>query len=113
MSNQIEKLGSELSKMASSEVELQAKIMDATADLQVQVIALQEKQKEVRDAIYTAMLDNDVPEYEDDRIKIKLMAPSEREGIDLKKLKVLHPDIVEKFRKVTQVKGHVRMSLKD
>lgn len=66
----------------------------------------------VKEAIKKAMEDNGITKYEDESLLINLIAPTERESVDSKRLKAEFPEAYEACKKTTPVKGSVRIKLK-
>ena len=67
----------------------------------------------INEEIIKAMEENNVKTFENDRVRITYVAPSERETIDSKKLKVELPDIAKKYTKVSTTKASVRITIKE
>lgn len=74
------------------------------------------KLKAVRDAIYAKLYDSlskaKVKSVDRGSYKVTLVAPSVREGIDSARLKKELPEIAEKYAKVSEIKGGVRVTIK-
>ena len=65
-----------------------------------------------QESLISAMEENNVKSYENDRLKITYVAPVKRETLDSKKLKADLPDVASKYTKVTTTKASVRITLK-
>ena len=70
------------------------------------------KAQQIREAILLAMEKNSVKKFENDRICVTYVAPSQRVSIDSATLKKEMPEIAEKYSKTSQVKAQIRIKLK-
>lgn len=66
----------------------------------------------VKEAIMEAMMENGMTKYEDSRIRITLVGPTERVTIDSKALKSEFPEVYEAVRKTSRAKASLRIALK-
>lgn len=83
-------------------------------ELQLQQFKELEKQyKEMKDKLYAAMEVNNIKKFETEHIVITRILPSTRESLDSKKIKADHPELFEKYKKVSTVSGSVRIKLKE
>lgn len=83
-------------------------------ELQLQQFKEIEKQyKEMKDKLYAAMEVNNIKKFETEHIVITRILPSTRESLDSKKIKADHPELFEKYKKVSTVSGSVRIELKE
>lgn len=105
-------LGLELATINKKSVEIQSKIMAATASFQHELTLLQEKDAAIRVAIKEAMEQSATKKYEDDNILIIYIAETTRRGFDAKAMAVKHPKIYKQFEKITPVKSSVRIAVK-
>lgn len=87
-------------------------IMQQIADLDLQKKRLEAQDKEMRQQLQEAMDKYGVKKFENDILKITYVEPSTRVTIDTKKLKEDLPAVAEKYSKVSQVKGSVRIEVK-
>lgn len=71
------------------------------------------KAQEMREAIIKAMEENGLKSFENDRIKLTYIAPSERVSIDTTRLKNENPTIYLEYQKKTKVKASLRITLKE
>lgn len=71
------------------------------------------KANEMREAIIKAMEKNGLKSFENDRIKLTYIAPSERVSIDTTRLKNENPAIYLEYQKKTKVKASLRITLKE
>lgn len=95
-------------------------------DLLQQVAAAEEKIKnfellkkevesqaeELKKQLVEAMRDQSIKSFENDNIKITYVAPTTRETIDSAKLKKELPEIAEQYKKISNIKDSVRITLK-
>lgn len=105
-------LGIELAEIHQKSVEVQSKIMEATASFQHQLNLLQEKDAAIRVALKEAMEQSGTKKYEDDNISVTYIAETTRKGFDAKAMEAKHPKIYKQFEKVTPVKSSVRITVK-
>ena len=75
--------------------------------------ALDDQEKLLKQELVKAMERCDIKSFENDNIKMVYVAPTTRSTIDSTRLKKEHPDIVEKYSKVSEVSASVRVTLKD
>lgn len=87
-------------------------IMRSIAELDKQKKMLEAKDAEIRKELQKVMDECGIKQFENDIVKITYVAPTTRESIDSKKLKADLPEIAEKYMKMTQVKGSVRITVK-
>lgn len=87
-------------------------IMQKIADLDVQKKRLEAQDKEVRQQLQKAMDEYGIKSFENDILKVTFIAPSTRTTIDSAKLKKELPAVAEKYTKISQVKGSVRIEVK-
>ena len=66
----------------------------------------------IKQAIITAMKDNGLTSFENDKLKITYVAPIVKKTIDSKKLKAEQPDLYEKYSKETTQSESIRITLK-
>lgn len=107
-----DKLTKELAEVNNNMLAIQNQIVQATVEFQNELAEYQKKDTELRKAISDAMEASGTKSFENDFVKLTYIAPSSRTGIDMDKLKLLHPEIVEEFKKVTPVKASVRIKIK-
>lgn len=102
----------ELSVISQKQLEVQSKISQVTAQFQSELKTLQENDRKLRDIIVEAMERNGTQSYEDDYVKLTLRKPTERHGLDTKRLKEEEPEIYQKYETITPVKGSVTIKVK-
>lgn len=111
-----EDLARELVVVETNMIQVQAQISQATAVLQTQLKTWEEQSKHLRVAITNAMQasveNGGDTKYEDDFIALTYVKPSVRAGVDVAKMKLLEPELYEKYRKDTTVKSSVRIRVK-
>lgn len=87
-------------------------IMQKIADLDLQMKQLEAQDKAVRQELQEAMDKYGIKKFENDILKITYVEPTTRSTIDSKKLKEDLPAIAEKYTKISQVKGSVKIEVK-
>lgn len=87
-------------------------IMREIAELDRQKKQLEAQDKVVRQQLQEAMDKYGVRKFENDILKITYVEPTTRSTIDSTRLKKELPAIAEKYSKVSQVKGSVRIEVK-
>lgn len=107
-----DKLTQELKEVNDTMLAVQTEITKATANFQTQLEELREQDKKLREAIETAMRDNDVKKFENDVVAITYVAPSTRTTIDTKKFQAEQPELAKQYERVSQVKDSVRIKVK-
>lgn len=79
---------------------------------EVQKKTLEEKSSKMKEAIKTAMEKYNVKKFTSDKIEITYIAPSTRNTIDSKKLKMNYPDIAAECTKTSNVSSSIRIKVK-
>lgn len=87
-------------------------IMQKIADLDLQKKQLEAQDKMMRQELQEAMDKYGVKKFENDILKITYVEPTTRTSIDSARLKKELPAIAEKYSKISQVKGSVRIEVK-
>lgn len=87
-------------------------IMQKIVDLNLQKKQLEAQDKEVRQQLEKVMGEYGIKQFENDLLKVTYVEPTTRTTIDSKKLKEELPAVAEKYTKVSQVKGSVRIEVK-
>lgn len=87
-------------------------IMQKIADLDLQKKQLEAQDKAVRQELQAAMDKYGVKKFENDILKITYVEPTTRTSIDSARLKKELPAVAEKYSKISQVKGSVRIEVK-
>ena len=88
------------------------------AEETIKQIDIQKKEAEtnaekIRQMLLEKMREEGIKSFEDERIKITYIAPTTRETIDTAKIKKELPEIAEQYKKISNVKDSVRITLKD
>lgn len=107
-----EELALELAENTDAMLSVQEKIIAATIEFQNQLTTLKQRDTELRAAIVNAMENSSTKDFENDYVKFLYIGEQERAGVDVKKLKLLRPDIYEEFEKKTKVRSQVRITIK-
>lgn len=108
--------GEAIMEEATSELALfQSKamaVMHEIAELDRMRKQLEVKDKLVRQELQEAMDKYGIKKFENDILKVTYVEPTTRTSIDSARLKKELPAIAEKYTKVSQVKGSVRIEVK-
>lgn len=86
--------------------------LNAIASLTVRKKEIEEQEKTMKAALYSAMLQFGVKKFESDVLNLTLVDPTTTTGIDSIKLKKKYPDIAAECSKVTTKAGYVKIILK-
>jgi len=100
----------QLSESIEIENYLQAQEMIEILDSKVK--EWKEKSDILKNAIMQGMKDNNLLTFENDRVKITYVAPSERTTIDSAKLKKEKPELYSEYSKVSSVSESIRITIK-
>lgn len=73
---------------------------------------VKEQQDVIKKKIMRAMADSGVKSFENDNIKITYIAPSKKDTIDTKALRISYPDIAKEFTKTSPVSESIRITLR-
>ena len=87
-------------------------IMQKIVDLNIQKKQLEAQDKDVRQQLEKVMGEYGIKQFENDLLKVTYVEPTTRTTIDSAKLKKELPAVAEKYTKVSQVKGSVRIEVK-
>ena len=87
-------------------------IMQKIVDLNIQKKQLEAQDKDVRQQLEKAMGEYGITSFENDLLKVTYVEPTTRTTIDSTRLKKELPAIAEKYSKISQVKGSVRIEVK-
>ena len=88
------------------------KLTQTIANIATQKKALDEEDKKMREELEKAMSDYGVTNFENEFVKITHVDPTTKVTVDSKKLKAEHPYIYQKYSKVSNVSGYVKISVK-
>lgn len=92
---------------------VEADVKELTADLQKTLEGLRSTKSELETEIKEEVNKQSVKTYEDDFIKVTVMQPYERTSVDTKKMQEENQELVEKYKKVSTVKGRTTVKVKD
>lgn len=87
-------------------------VMQGIAELDRQKKLLEAQDKTLRQELQEAMDKYGVKKFENDILKITYVEPTTRTTIDSARLKKELPAVAEKYSKISQVKGSVRIDVK-
>lgn len=117
--DELDTLALTLTRNNAEIAKVEGEIISQTVKLQNKLSALKQVDEKVRETIATVMgmvaesNGGTVAPFENEEVKITYVRPSERVGVDLDKLRVFHPDLAEKYKKVTKVRASVRIKVKE
>ena len=89
-------------------IEIQRQIQSQKAMLE----QLEQQQEQMKVEIMEAMKQNGIKSFDMGEIKLTYIAPTTRESLDNKTLKVELPEIYEKYKKETQVKEQLKITIR-
>ena len=87
-------------------------VMQTIVNLNQQKKILEDRDKAVRQELQKAMDEFGIKSFENDLLKVTYVEPTTRTTIDSTRLKKELPAVAEKYSKVSQVKGSVRIEVK-
>ena len=87
-------------------------VMQTIVNLNRQKKILEDRDKAVREELQKAMDEFGIKQFENDLLKVTYVEPTTRTTIDSARLKKELPAVAEKYSKVSQVKGSVRIDVK-
>lgn len=108
LDNLLVRLAKNNRKMAT----IQEQIIEATAQFQSELHRYQETDAHLRSVIEVAMESTGTKSFENQMIKLTYVAPTQRKSLDTKRLEMEMPEVAAKYRKLVDVKGSVRITVK-
>lgn len=102
----------ELTSNTEAMLAVEKQILQATVNFRKQLEEYQNKDKELREALLKSMEDNGVKSFENDLLKVTYVAPTKRVSVDAKRLESDLPELFEEYKKVSDVKANVRITVK-
>jgi predicted phage-related endonuclease len=87
-------------------------ITQTIANIATQKKRLEDEDKKMREELEQAMSAYGVNDFENEFVKITHVGATTKTTVDSKKLKAELPDIYQKYSKVSDVKGYVKISVK-
>ena len=88
-------------------------ITKTIANIATEKKRLEDEDKKMREELEKAMSDYGVTSFENEFVKITHVEPTTKTSVDSKKLKTELPDIYQKYSKTRDVKGYVKITVKD
>ncbi|MGX7134341.1 YqaJ viral recombinase family protein [Enterococcus thailandicus] len=95
------------------------KLVARVERFELQMLEFEEKaklikaqQKDFREQLYQKMEENDIKKFETNNLVITRILPTAKKTVDSKKLKIEQPDIFDKYLKVSNVKGSIKIKTK-
>lgn len=98
--------------ISKSELAYLADVERRISDLKKQIDVYTKAYDDVKEDLKSRMKEQGVKSYEDDMLKITYTEPYTREGVDAAKLKADKPEIYAAYKKVTNVKDSVKITLR-
>ena len=86
--------------------------LNAIASLTAHKKAIEEQEKEMKAALYSAMLQFGLKKFESDVLNLTLVEPTTETRLDSAKLKKKYPDIAAECSKPNSKAGYVKITLK-
>lgn len=102
----------ELIKLENDIALLDTEISKQIAEFERTIKEIEEKEKNLKQAILEEMENKNILKLENDDFIISYIAPSDRETFDSKAFKADHQDMYDEYIKMTPVKSSVRIKLK-
>ena len=102
----------ELIKIENDIALLDTEISKQIAEFERTIKEIEEKEKNLKQAILEEMENKNILKLENDDFIISYIAPSDRETFDSKSFKADHQDMYDEYIKMTPVKSSVRIKLK-
>ena len=87
--------------------------LNAIADLTARKKAIEDQEKQMKAALYEAMVKFGVDKFESEVLNLTLVKPTTATSIDSSKLKKKYPDVAAECSKTTAKAGYVKITLKD
>lgn len=95
------------------------KLVARVERFELQMLEFEEKaklikaqQKDFREQLYKKMEENDIKKFETNNLVITRILPTVKKTVDSKKLKIEQPDVFDKYLKVSNVKGSIKIKTK-
>ena len=87
--------------------------LNAIASLTAHKKAIEEQEKQMKAALYEAMVKYGIKKFESDVLNLTLVEPTTATSIDSTKLKKKYPDIAAECSKSSAKAGYVKITLKE
>lgn len=87
--------------------------LNAIASLTAHKKAIEEQEKQMKAALYDAMMKYGIKKFESDVLNLTLVEPTTSTGIDSVKLKKKYPDIAAECSKSSTRAGYVKITVKE
>lgn len=96
----------------NGKINISKQFMTEWVSFQREAKAMEEKTKEIKEALRNAMEKYNVSKYENEFIKVTYRSASTRITVDSKKLKEDLPGIYEEYSKIVNVSSYVNIDIK-
>ena len=90
-----------------------AAVEDEIAKTELAVKALQERQKVLKEGLYTLMEEKGVKSWTGSKVKLTRVLPTKKTSFDSKAFKADHPDLFEQYSKESTAAGSLRITVVD
>lgn len=87
--------------------------LNAIASLTAHKKAIEEQEKQMKTALYEAMVKYGIKKFESDVLNLTMVEPTATTTIDSAKLKKKYPDIAAECSKTSSKAGYVKITLKE
>lgn len=101
-----------LVKVRNGKITISEQFITEWTAFQKEAKEMEEKTKEIKEALKNAMEKYDVSKYENEFIKVTYKSASTRITVDSKKLKEDLPGIYEEYSKIVNVSSYVNIEIK-
>lgn len=101
-----------LVKVRNGKITISEQFMTEWVAFQKEAKEMEEKTKEIKEALKNAMEKYNVSKYENESIKVTYKSASTRITVDSKKLKDDLPGIYEEYSKIVNVSSYVNIDIK-
>ena len=88
-----------------------AEVESEIANIEEQVKYMQDRQKTLRDGLYSLMEEHNVKSWSGSKVKLTRVLPTESETFDSKALKEAEPEVYKKYIKKTKRAGSLKVTL--
>lgn len=103
----------ELITIENNKAVLAAEASERLAEFERQIKRIKEDEEKLKRSILEAMEQYNVVQMDTKDVKISYVAPALRESVDIKQLTLDYPEIVDKYRKFSNVSSSVRIKVKE
>lgn len=102
----------ELIKVENGNVALVEDAVRTIVEIENMIKGLKAKKDEYTATLLEAMEANDIKKFDNEKLTITYIAPSDRETFDSKKFKEEHQDLYDEYVSMSKVKSSIRIKVK-